>query len=321
VRTGQRERAAAGAGRRTTREWRSAVLPRQGEALIAAAYLAGANTRRVGRARGARFRGAVGTEVVSRTWRRGKTDGDAWNRRALAGADIVRLILDGTGGRLERKATRRSRRVGLGIHGDGPKGRRSVRTMGGEREAAGRAGLDALVVRGRKPPQCRIMDAAGLERALALGPTVPTQRWIVDKPRNLPAHAPEKPPAEITADCTAMIYADSVVGIAPRRRAFLRQWRVTCRADSLEEAGDRLFASPRLPPRQWKSARTTNAIARLHEEFRRRIKTQTVLPSAETAAMWFWALPAAGQITMRKVAGWQSLAEPPMAHPPIDLAA
>src|SRR3984893_6895576 len=30
---------------------------------------------------------------------------------------------------------------------------------------------------------------------------------------------------------------------------------------------------------------TTNAIERLHEEFKRRIKTQTVLPSAETAAM------------------------------------
>jgi hypothetical protein len=35
----------------------------------------------------------------------------------------------------------------------------------------------------------------------------------------------------------------------------------------------------------WRSARTTNAIERLHEEFKRRIKTQTVLPSADTAAM------------------------------------
>jgi putative transposase len=51
-------------------------------------------------------------------------------------------------------------------------------------------------------------------------------------------------------------------------------------------------------------ARTTNAIERLHEEFKRRIKTQTVLPSAETAAMLFWELLASGQITMRKVDGW-----------------
>jgi hypothetical protein len=45
-----------------------------------------------------------------------------------------------------------------------------------------------------------------------------------------------------------------------------------------------------------------------------------VLPSAETAAMLFWALLASGQITMRKVDGWQSLAQPP-AKSAIDLAA
>jgi len=61
-------------------------------------------------------------------------------------------------------------------------------------------------------------------------------------------------------------------------------------ADSLEEAGDRLFTFARLPQIQRRSARTTNAIERLHEEFKRWIKTQTVLPSADTAAMLFWAL-------------------------------
>ena len=69
------------------------------------------------------------------------------------------------------------------------------------------------------------------------------------------------------------------------------------------------------------AARTTNAIERLHEEFKRRIKTQTVLPSAETAAMLFWALLASGQITMRKVNGWQTLGEKLTAPVPVDLAA
>jgi hypothetical protein len=41
---------------------------------------------------------------------------------------------------------------------------------------------------------------------------------------------------------------------------------------------------------------------------------------AETAAMLFWALLASGQITMRKVDGWQSLAEKP-SDQIIDLAA
>jgi len=51
------------------------------------------------------------------------------------------------------------------------------------------------------------------------------------------------------------------------------------------------------------------AAERLHEEFKRRIKTRTVLPSAETAAMLFWALLASGQITMRKVDGWHTLTQ------------
>ena len=44
------------------------------------------------------------------------------------------------------------------------------------------------------------------------------------------------------------------------------------------------------------------------------------IPCAETAAMLFWALLASGQITMRKVDGWQTLAEKPDDQI-IDLAA
>ena len=119
-----------------------------------------------------------------------------------------------------------------------------------------------------------------------------------------------------------MIYAETAADVEARRKAFLRKWRLKCRAaaDSLEEAGDRLFTFTRLPPSQWKSARTTNAVERLHEEFRRRIKTQTVLPEAETAPMLFWALLASGQIVMRKVDGWETLAEP-LSPTAIDLAA
>ena len=82
-----------------TAEWRSAALrryarmTRQVEALIAGAYLAGTNTRRVKRALSALFAGAVGKDVVSRTWRKVRTDWDAWNARDLADEDIVRLIL------------------------------------------------------------------------------------------------------------------------------------------------------------------------------------------------------------------------------------
>ena len=118
------------------------------------------------------------------------------------------------------------------------------------------------------------------------------------------------------------MYAATPEEIEARRKAFIRKWRLKHRAvaDSLEEAGDRLFTFTRLPPSQWRTARTTNAIERLHEEFKRRIKTQTVLPSADTAAMLFWALLASGQINMRKVDGWHTLAANLIGQP-IDPAA
>lgn len=315
-----------------TAEWRSAALPRyarmtrQAEALIAATYLAGTNTRRVKRALGALFKGAVGKDVVSRTWRKVKADWENWNQRSLADEDIVRLILDGTvvKVRLDRKATNISLLVVLGVRRDGQKLLLAVKNMGGESEAAWRAVLDDLITRGLRTPELLLIDGgAGLERALAgLWPEVPTQRCTVHKHRNLLAHAPEGLHEEITADYNDMIYAETSAEVMRRRRLFLAKWRLKCRgvADSLEEAGDRLFTFTRLPQSQWKSARTTNAIERLHEEFKRRIKTQTVLPSAETAAMLFWSLLASGQITMRKVDGWQSLGEPP-ASMHLDLVA
>jgi putative transposase len=119
-----------------------------------------------------------------------------------------------------------------------------------------------------------------------------------------------------------MIYAATPGDIATRRKAFIRKWWLWHHAvaDSLEQAGDWLFTFAQLTPSQGRSARTTNAIERLHEEFKRRIKTQTVLPSAGTAVMLFWALLASGQISMRKVDGWQTLATQPTDQP-IDLAA
>ncbi len=92
--------------------------------------------------------------------------------------------------------------------------------------------------------------------------------------------------------------------VLAKRRAFLAKWRLKCPAvaRSLDEAGERLFTFTAQPTEQWKSSRTTNAIERLHEEFKRRIKTQCTLPSAETACMLLRALLASGQITMRRVA-------------------
>src|SRR5438477_7649918 len=285
----------------TSQEWRSHVLPRyarmtkQVEALIAGAYPSGTNTRRVRRALGTLFKGAVSKDMVSRTWRKVQADWDAWCRRSLGDEDVVRLILDGTvvRVRLDRTATSISLLAVLGVRRDGQKLLLAVRNMGGESEAAWRTLLDDLISRGLKAPEFITVDGApGLEKALGLvWPEALVQRCTVQKHRNLLAHAPERLHEEISADYNDMIYAKTTKEMETRRKSFLRKWRLKCRAvaDSPPEAGERLFTFTRLRESQWRSARTTNAIERLHEEFKRRIKTQTVLPSAQTAAMLFWA--------------------------------
>ena len=149
-----------GADGKTT-EWKSKVLRAYqrrtlaADALIASPYLAGTNTRRVRRALEALFGGAVGKDIVSRVWRKVKTDWEAWNARSLAEEPIVRLILDGTvvRVRLDRKATSISLLVVIGVREDGQKVLLAIKSMGGESTEAWRAVLDDLIDRGlRRPP-------------------------------------------------------------------------------------------------------------------------------------------------------------------------
>ena len=65
------------------------------------------------------------------------------------------------------------------------------------------------------------------------------------------------------------------------------------------------FGFPRV---QWKTLRTTNVIERLHEEFRRRVKTQGALPTEDAAVLLLFGLVATGQIRLRKIDGHTKLA-------------
>ncbi len=230
-----------------TTEWKSTALRAYqrrtlvADALIAGAYLAGTNTRRVRRALACLFGGAVGKDTVSRVWRKVKTDWDAWNARSLAEEPIVRLILDGTvvRVRLDRKATSVSLLVVLGVREDGQKVLLAIKSMGGESTEAWRTVLDDLIKRGLRRPEFLIVDGApGLDKAIAaVWDGVPVQRCTVHKHRNLLEHAPERLHEEITADYTDMIYAATRQEIEARRKAFIRKWRLKHRAvaDSLEE--------------------------------------------------------------------------------------
>ena len=220
-------------------EWKSELLPaykrlsHRAEALIAEAYLAGMNTRRVRRALARLFEGRVGKDMVSRAWQRTRAAWMAWQERDLASDDIVRLILDGTvvKVRLDRKATAISLLIALGVRRDGQKVVLAIRNMGGESESAWRAVLDDLMARGMARPELVVVDGGkGLEAALAsLWDDVPVQRCTVHKERNLLAHAPKHLHDEIKADFNDLMYAKTAGEVLARRKAFLAKWKLRCR--------------------------------------------------------------------------------------------
>ena len=78
-------------------------------------------------------------------------------------------------------------------------------------------------------------------------------------------------------------------------------------ARSLLEGGEELLTFLAFPTAQRKTLRTTNVIERLHEEFRRRVKTQGSLPTEAAALALLFGLVASGQIRLRRVDGWRQI--------------
>lgn len=77
---------------------------------------------------------------------------------------------------------------------------------------------------------------------------------------------------------------------------------------SLREGGDELLTFFGFPKAQWKTLPTTNVIERLHEEFGRRVKTQSSLPNEDAALVLLFSLVVSGQIKLPRIDGWRNIA-------------
>ena len=106
-----------------------------------------------------------------------------------------------------------------------------------------------------------------------------------------------------------MMYGKTREEVESARRSFLKKWRVRCAvvAASLDEAGEELLTFLRFPASQWKGLRTTNALERINEEFRRRTKTQASLPTEDAVLLLLFGLLRTGQIRLRRFDGWKDL--------------
>ena len=304
-----------------TREWRSTVLPRYGrrtervdEALLGV-YLSGTNTRRIRGALAPLLRGApLSKDAISRLVGRLREDFAAWTQRNLAAEQIRYLFLDGWYPRVRigKKRVRVPVLVTLGTCADGRRVLLDLRLAGEESTAAWQEVLQSLITRNIGRPLLAVIDGnPGLEAALrTTWPQLDLQRCTNHKLWNLLAKAPAHLREELGEDYRRMIYAPTVAQVEQARVAFVRKWKLRCKAvlSSFEEAGDQLFTFLRYPTSQWKALRTTNALERINEEFRRRTKTQASLPSEDAVLLLLFGLLRSGQITLRRLVGWQDMA-------------
>ena len=302
-------------------EWTSRIVPRYQRRMpevneaVVATYLAGGNTRRIRGALQPLLKAApLSKSAVSRVIATLKDGLETWRTRSLAELDVIYVYLDGFALRV-RSAGKVVSVPALGVVGvlpDGHKHLLSLELCGGESFTAWKGCLDDLVARGLRAPVLCIIDGnAGLRRAIGLvWPRAAVQRCCVHKLRNLERKAPKHVLAEIRDDFHRIVYAANADAARAAYAVFERAWAQRCPGvvTSVREGGDELFTFFTFPKTQWKALRSTNVIERLHEEFRRRVKTQGSLPSEDAALILLVSLVVSGQIRLRRIDGWRKIA-------------
>ena len=156
--------------------------------------------------------------------------------------------------RLDRKATSISLLAASACAATGRRCCLSIRNMGGEsKRGLARVSSTISIARGLKRarvPHHRRRRRAGSGAGRAVARWCPSSAAPSTSIATCWPTRPRRLHEELTADYTDMIYAETADEIEARRKAFLRKWRLKCRAvaDSLEEAGERLFTFTRLDP-------------------------------------------------------------------------
>jgi putative transposase len=303
-------------------EWRSETVRRyerrtsRVDEAILGVYLAGGNTRRIKSALSPLLKGGpLSKDAVSRLVGRLREDFETWRHRDLAEEDIRYIFMDGwypkvrIGGRRERVPVL----VTLGVRGNGERVVLDLRLVGEESAASWTDVIASLTVRHLARPVLAIIDGnPGLMNALqSHWPGIAIQRCTAHKLWNLQSKAPARLREELTEDYRRMIYGETAAAVQQERARFTKKWQLRCPAvvESLKEAGDELFTFLRFPSSQWKALRTTNALERINEEFRRRTKTQASLPGKDAVVLLLFGLLRSGQIKLRVLDGYRDLKE------------
>ena len=201
-------------------------------------------------------------------------------------------------------------RVTLGVRANGQRVVFDLRLAGEESAASWGEVVASLVARHLTRPVLAMIDGnPGLATALlAHWPGLAIQRCTAHKLRNLQSKAPARLREELTEDYRRMIYAETVTAVEQARARFTKKWRLRCPAVVESLAGPaRAIHVPPLSQLAVEGMRTTNALERIHEEFRRRTKTQASLPGQDAVLLLLFGLLRSGQVKLRALVGYQDM--------------
>lgn len=302
------------------KEWQSRLIERYQrrarsvDSALLGCYLSGANGRRIRGALSPLLRGApLSKSAISRVVGRLQGLFTEWRQRSLKEEAVVFVYLDAIAlrVRIANRVVSAPVLVALGVKADGQKAVLDLELLQSESGECWGGFVEGLVGRGLKRPRLVIIDGnKGLRAAVDKNwPGIEVQRCTVHKLRNLERYTPRHALEEVKSDYHRIIQAESLEQARKAYREFIMKWKKLAPkvVVSLEEAGEELLTFYGFPNSQWKSLRTTNAIERLNGEFRRRVKTQGSLPSAQAAEFLLFGLIISGQIQMRRIDGWRDL--------------
>jgi transposase-like protein len=290
------------------------------ESLVIAGYVRGLSDRDVE----ATLREALGPEAtlsrstVSRVCQALQEEFAVWQRRDLAGVELLYLFLDGSCFRMHQASARAEPVLcARGITADGQLVFLGLDAASAESQEACQGFLRDLVGRGLRAPLLVATDGApGLIAAVEwVFPQSLRQRCLVHKARNVLARVSAADQARVKADFWALFddiaAAPGEAAVAEARRraaAFARSWKrypgaVRSVLDDLEA----LTAHLRCPREHWRRIRHTNLLERTFGESRRRVKVIGRLPGERSCLSLVWA------VLDRTSRGWRGVLLTPAA--------
>jgi transposase-like protein len=229
----------------------------------------------------------VGRSTVSRVTKRLEDQVEELRRTPIT-EPIAYLYLDATfvDARWARAVENVSALVACGI---GPDGHRQLLGihLGAQESEASWTELGELVARGLSGVQLIIRDEhAGLiAAARKVLPEARQQRCTVHLMRNVFTQVPKQQQKRLARELVAVLHADSLDAAKRKLRAFKLQFgkqfpeAVACLERGFAEATS-YFAFPKA---HWMRLRSTNALARLHGEIKRRTRAIGAFPDRASA--------------------------------------